>query len=103
MFRHGFATLDSFGHILPHGGVQSTCILQSLHDALALRGPLNDICEIVSRVQKHQRIMSYPISSMPSCYKGIQTAVMKILSIDESCTVDLNYTIWNKCYITCCL
>ena len=36
---------------------------------------------------------------MPSCYKGIQSAVCKILSLDESCA-DLSKSIIDKCLIT---
>ena len=67
--------------------------LQSLHDARALRGPLEGICDIANRVQEHQWILSYLISSMPSSYKGIQIAVLKILAIDESCIADLSSSI----------
>ena len=37
---------------------------------------------------------------MPSSYKGIQTAVLKILSIDGSCIADLSSSIFDKCLIT---
>ena len=97
-----FAALDSLGNCLPHGGIQSPCILQSLHDALALRGPLSGICEIANRVPEHQWIIAYHVSPMPSCYKGIQATVLKILSIDESCFADLSISLLNKCAITCC-
>ena len=40
---------------------------------------------------------------MPSCYKGIQTAMLKILSIDESCYADLCISLLNKCTVTFCL
>ena len=93
------AALNSFGLVLPHGGIDITCILQTLHDALALRGPLNSIREIADRVPEHNWPLSYPVSPMPSCYKGIQSAVLKILSIDESC-VDLSRSLYDKCLIT---
>ena len=96
----GFAALNSFALVLPHGGIDSTCILQALHDALALQGPLNGIREITNRVQEHQRIQSYPISPMPSSYKGIQIAILKILSIDESCVSDLSSFLFDKCLTT---
>ena len=78
---------------MPHGGIESTCIIQSLHDALASRGPLNSIREIADRVPEHSWLMSYPVSPMPSCYEGIQSAVCKILSLDESCA-DLNKSLY---------
>jgi hypothetical protein len=93
------AALSSFGLVLPHGGIDTTCILQTLHDALALQGPLNSIREIANRLQEHQWLLSYPVTPMPSCYKGIQTAVLKILSIDESCAV-LSSSLFDKCLIT---
>ena len=75
------ATLDFIGSFLPLGGIQSPSILQTLHYALALRGPLSVACDIANMVPEHQWLLSYPISSMPTCYKGIQTAVLKILSL----------------------
>jgi len=93
------AALSSFSSVLPHGGIESTCILQSLHDALALQGPLNGIIAIAERVPEHRWLIDYPISSMPSCYKGIQTAVLKILSLDESCAV-LSNSLYDKCLVT---
>ena len=44
------AALSSFGLVLPHGGIDSKCILQSLHEALALEGPLNSIFAITEKV-----------------------------------------------------
>ena len=44
-------------------------------------------------------LTSYPISRMPSCYKGIQSAVCKILTIDESCS-DLSQAVIDKLHIT---
>lgn len=89
------AARDSFGLVLPDGGIESTCILQSLHDALALRGPLNSIREIADRVPEHAWLLSYPVSPMPSCYKGIQSASCKILSLDES-YADLSKSLYDK-------
>jgi len=94
------ATLDSLCFILPHGGIKSPCILQSLHDALAFRGPLDGICDIAIKVPEHQWIITYPISPMPSCHKGIQTAILKILSLDETCSSDLSVAIINKMRVT---
>ena len=93
------AALSSFGLLLAHGGIDTTCILQTLHDALALKGPLNNIREIAERVQEHKWLLNYPVTPMPSCYKGIQIAVLKILSIDESCAVS-NKSLYGKCLIT---
>ena len=89
----------SFSHVLPHGGIESTCILQSLHDTLALRGPRNGIIGIANRVQEHQWILSYPISPMPSSYKDIQSAVLMIVSIDESCIGDSSSSVIAKLLI----
>jgi len=93
------AALSSFGLVLPHEGIDSKCILQSLHEALALEGPLNSIFAITEKVPEHKWLLEYPISPMPSCYKGIQTAVLKILSIDESCAV-LSSALYDKCLVT---
>ena len=84
---------------MPHGGIDTTCILQTLHDALALKGPLNSIIAIADRVPEHNWIINNPISPMPACYKGIQSAVLKIFSIDES-YVDLSKSLFAKCLIT---
>ena len=56
------AALSSIGNILPHGGIDSMCILQSLHEALALEGPLNSIFAIADRVPEHRWLLDYPIS-----------------------------------------
>ena len=93
------AALSSFSSALPHGGIESTCLLQSLHDALALQGPLLGIFAIAEKVPEHRWLIGYPISTMPSRYKGIQTAVLKILSIDESCAV-LSNSLYDKCLVT---
>ena len=65
----------------------------------ALRGRLNSIREIADRVPEHRWLLNYPVSSMPSCYEGIQSAVLKILSIDGSC-VDLSRSLYDKRLIT---
>jgi len=85
---------------LPLGGIKSPSVLQTLHDALALRGPLSVACDIANRLPERQWLLSYPLSSTPSCYKGIQTAVLKILSIDESCGSDLSTPLINTCVVT---
>ena len=87
-------------NVLPQGGIDSTCILQTLHDALALRGPLNGIFAIANRVPEHQWILTFPVSTMPPIYRGIQTAVLKILSCDESCAANLSIAIVPKVKIT---
>ena len=94
-----FAALSSYGLILPHGGIDTPCILGCLHDALALKGPLNSIFAIANRVPEHNWLTNYPISRMPSCYKGIQSAVYKILTINESCA-DLSRGVVDKLRIT---
>ena len=75
-------------------------ILQSLHDALALRGPLSVASDIANRVPEHQWILSYPLSSMPSSSKGIQSALLRILSFDESFIPDLNVILARKSVVT---
>ena len=84
---------------MPHGGIDIPCVLQSLHDALALKGPLESIFAIADRVPEHSWLTSFPILSMPSLYEGTQSAVCKTLSIDESCT-DLSMSIIDKCLVT---
>ena len=53
-FLGDHTTLDSIGNILPLGGILSPCMLQSLHDALTLRGPFNGIREIANGAPEHQ-------------------------------------------------
>ena len=69
------ASLVSFGNILLQGGIDSPSILRSLHDALALREPLNVASDIANRVPEHQWFLSYSRSSIPSSSNGIQSAV----------------------------
>ena len=94
------ASLDSFGNILPQGGIDSPSILQSLHDALALRGPLSVAPDIANRVPEHQWILSYPLSSVPSNSKGIQSPLLEIHSFDESCIPDLSVVLARKSVVT---
>ena len=68
------APLLSLGNCLPLGSIDSPSILQCLHDALALRGPLWPASAIANRFPKHQWILSYPHSSLPSGSKGTQSA-----------------------------
>ena len=73
--------------------------MQSLHDALALKGPLNSIIAIADRFPEHSWLINFPISPLPACYKGIQSAVCKTLSHDESCA-GLSRAIIDKCLVT---
>ena len=98
--RSDDATLVSIGNILPQGGIDSPSILQSLHDALAFRGPPRVASDIANRAPEHQWLLSYPFSSMPSCYKGTRLAVRKILSIDESSIPDLNIVLARESVVT---
>ena len=84
------APLLSLGSCLPQGSIDSPSILQCLHDALALRGPLSPGSAIAIRIPEHQWTLSYPHSSLPTGSKGIQSALLKILSIEESYIADLN-------------
>ena len=94
------AALSSIGNILPRGGIDSMCILQSLHEALALEGPLNSIFAIIDKVPGHRWLLDFVFSTMPFCYKGIQTAVLKILSLDESCAVLNSFCMINVLFLS---
>ena len=80
------APLIRLANIMPHGGIDSPSILQSLHDTLALKR----LFILPSLNSANSWIPSYPLSSLPQGCKGIQTAVLRMLAESETChkTVD---------------
>ena len=93
--------LLSLGSYLPQGSIDLHSILQCLHDALALCGLLCPASVIAIGFPEHQWILRYPHSSLPSVSKGIQSALFKILSIDESCIADLNIILAREAFRPC--
>ena len=73
---------------LPLGSIDSPSILQCLLDALAFRGPLQFV-NTLDNNSPHRWILNYPRSPVPPGSKGIQSAILKILSIEETCINDL--------------
>ena len=81
------ATAVSLANVVPHGGINSHSILQCLHDALALKGPLHT---------GHKQIESYSLLDFAlSCDTSSQRLqrspnfCVAILSGSETCVHDL--------------
>ena len=94
------ASVVSLANRIPLGGIQSPSILQCLLDALAFRGPLNSVYDQVTRFPEHNWILNYPISPLPQGYKGVQSAMLAILSQCECCFSDIQNQILLKAKIT---
>ena len=71
---------------IPDGGVDGPPILNSLIDALELKGPWEAARVVSQRCQEHAWLLEYPACEFPSSkYKGIQTAVLSVISVSERC------------------
>ena len=104
-----------------HGGINSPSILQSLHDALALKGPLSEVHCQIRLNPSHSWILTYPLSvatiplrgsisvatiplqglsALPKECKGVQTAVLRILAGGETCHLYLEQELIKKLRIS---
>jgi hypothetical protein len=69
---------------IPDGGMSDPPLLNSMTDALNLVGPWEAARVVSQRNQEHAWLLEYPASEFPaSKYKGIQTAVLSIISETE--------------------
>ena len=75
--------------------VSCKCLL----DALDFQGPLQ-VVKTLDISSPHYWLLNYPSSPMPPGVKGIQSAVLKILPLGETCDSDLNIILARKAVVT---
>ena len=92
--------LVGLAQIIPHGGMNSPSILQCLHDTLSLKGHLHNVHEQIRINPTFSWVLNYPHSSLPVGSKGVQSAVLSILSGSEMCETSLAASLKEKLKIT---
>jgi hypothetical protein len=73
----------SDSHRIPFGRLDSPCLLGSLLDALNLNGSLRDVNRIARTDPDMNWILNFPSIAFPSHFRGIQAAVLHVLSCGE--------------------
>ena len=93
------APLSRLANRLPNGSIDSPSILQCLLDALDFQGPLQ-VVNTLDISSPHYWLRNYPVSPMPPGVKGIRSAVLKILSLEQTCVSDLDIILARKSLVT---
>jgi hypothetical protein len=87
------------GWHLPHGNLNSPCILGALLDCLEFEGPASQLASLGHSAETHQWILDYPRTPLPSCLRSIQSATLVMFSISEK-SPDLVASLITKLCVT---
>jgi len=77
-------TLDRLSQYrIPSGGLSTPTILESLLNAVNLKGPFEFVHEVGRKHPAHAWLLSYPSSSFPASYKGLQSATRDAFVLND--------------------